>query len=222
MSLLFPDRCMYCGEIIIDSKVPICDECIKNMPVFKEKCCNICGRETAQCFCKIGDFAFDRNISVMRYDGVAKTIIRRMKFGKKPQLISFLANEMALKIKKEYKDKAFDFVTFVPMHPIKQMRRGFNQSYELAKIIAYKLDIPLYPTLKKKFKFKSQKNLKRKDRFKNIRGTFKSINKYTGKNILIIDDIMTTGATLSECALTLKRSGALHVFTATFAITYKK
>ncbi len=222
LSLLFPEKCIYCGEIMLKSPVPICENCAKNIPVIKGERCKYCSKEQSECFCKLGDYAFIRNVSVLKYEGVGTTIIKRFKFGKKIQLAGFIGKEIATCVKKDYSDINFDFITYVPMNRFKQFTRGFNQSELIAKEIGKILSLPVKNTLSKKFSFKEQKSKSRKDRIKSVRGQFKALSTYDNKTILLIDDVFTTGATLSECSLMLKRSNALQVYTATFAITYKK
>ncbi len=222
LSLLFPEKCVYCGEIIHKAIVPICKKCSLNMPVIKGTRCKYCGREQTECFCKLGDYAFVKNISVLKYDGVSSTLVKRMKFGKKPPLAEFMGKEIAQSVKLYYSDISFDFITFVPMNKYKEIKRRFNQAEVIANTVGNIVGLPVINTLKRKFSFKDQKHKNRKERFKNIKGQFGALSTYKYKTILLIDDVFTTGATLSECALMLKRAGALQVYTATFAITYKK
>ena len=222
LSLLFPERCVYCGEIMLKSPVPICKDCAKMLPVIKGERCKYCGGEQSYCFCKIGDFAFVQNISVLKYEGVGASIVKRMKFGKKPPLCNFIAKELANAIKQNYKDIDFDFISFVPMNKLKLIKRRFNQSEVIAQNVGRIIGLPVVNTLKRKFHFKDQKAKTRKERIKSIRGQFLPLSQFKNKTILLIDDVFTTGATLSECSYVLKRAGALHVYTATFAITCKK
>lgn len=221
-SLLFPEKCVYCGDVILKTSVPICKQCAKKIPVIKGTRCKYCGREQTECFCKIGDYAFVQNVSVLKYDSVAAVIIKRLKFGKKPQLAEFIAREIAQVVKLEYNDVNFDFITFVPMNRYKMFKRGFNQAKVIADNIGCILGIPVVNTLKRKFSFKDQKSKNKKERQKNIKGQFSSLSGYEKSTILLIDDVFTTGSTLNECSRVLKSCGALHVYTATFAITYKK
>lgn len=222
MSLLYPDKCHYCSKLIVNSKTGICDECASNLPIIKGDICERCGAELCDCNCKKGDFAFNSNISLMRFEGPAKSLVSRMKFGKIPQLTVFMGNEMSSLIKRKYQLCNFDAITYVPMNKLKQISRGFNQAELLALIIGEALNIPVVKTLNKKFSFSSQKARSRKDRFKKIKGAFIPISTFDYKNVLVIDDIITTGATLSECAYVLKKSGVQSVYCATFALTCKK
>ena len=220
ISYAFPDKCYYCGKFVLDKKVNICDNCLKTLPLIKGKKCAICGREEFSCFCKIGDFAFAANYSFMRYSGPCADIVKRFKFSGLPQLSEFMGNELGCYLKNECKDIKFDFVTFVPMHPIDEFRRKYNQSRLLAIRVAKHLDLKVVDCLSKRFSFKHQKSLNREERHKQIKGKFIVKKDLSNKTVLLIDDVFTTGATLNECAKVMKKAGAETVYTATFAISY--
>ena len=114
---------------------------------------------------------------------------------------------------------ATDIVTSVPINRIKKWRRGFNQSELIAKAVAERMGKQYRILLKDRYKFKTQKKLSYRDRFLNILNRYKIINEkfIRGKNILVIDDIFTTGATLNECARILLSAGASKVYSLTMA-----
>ncbi len=222
MSLLYPDRCLYCGKIITDHKISICKDCIIQLPIIKGERCARCGAAITDCKCKRFKLYIDRNISLLRYEGVGKTIIKRMKFNSLPQLTEFMGSELAILIKNHYNLDNIDAITYVPMHFIKRIKRGYNQAELLAQRVGEILDIPVVPTLKRKFSIDSQKDRKLKERFQKMRNAISCHKKFNYKNILIIDDVYTTGATINACALCLKQNGAQTVYSATFALTCKK
>ena len=130
---------------------------------------------------------------------------------------------MALAVKTVYADVKFDAVTYVPLTLRKFLKRGFNQSEVLTRQISKFLDLKILDKLIycKKSKI-SQHDLKNsKDRFRNVQGLYGCKHKVKG-NILLIDDIKTTGATLNECAKQLILSGADKVYCVTGLITYNR
>lgn len=165
---------------------------------------------------------FDRNISCYRYSGGMQKTVLNFKFNGRTELCRFMSDEMAVLAAQRYDGIAFDAVTYVPMPRLRQAMRGYNQSQLLADRIADRMGLPLVCTLKRKLTFDTQKKNSRTDRFTKIRNQFKVRGDVDGKTFLLVDDVITTGATLSECALTLKRAGAGKVFCVTFASTYKK
>ena len=217
-SLVFPDRCNFCGDILLDSKL-ICKKCINSLPLLKGEKCDVCGRELSLCKCKTGDFAFKRNISFMRYEGPCRELIIRYKFLALPQLSKFMGVELARLVKGEYSEFDFDFISYVPMNFVKKLHRKYNPAQLLAEEISKELRIPLASTMSKRFTFKQQKMLNKKERIKFVKGKFKAKQNLKGKKILLVDDVFTTGATLNECCKVLRSSGAEYVCTVTFAIS---
>ena len=221
ISYLFPNKCVCCGNIIPE-RISICDECRKNLHRIEGKLCEFCGREIPHCNCRRSENGFRRNVSVFRYDGSAAQIVKRFKMGKIPQISVYISNEMSMLIEREYGAVEFDCVTFVPMTRIKEMRRGFNHAELIAKRVSDNLHLPMRSLLKRSLGIHSQKSLNSVNRYKNVRGKFHTVKSVQGMTVLLVDDVITTGATLSECALQLKSAGAAAVFSATFASTYKK
>ncbi|MCK5580456.1 MAG: ComF family protein [Candidatus Omnitrophica bacterium] len=120
--------------------------------------------------------------------------------------------------------KDFDLIVPVPLHPWRLYKRGFNQSLLLADLISAHLGIPISSNnLIRGHYTKNQAKISKKERWTNIQGAFKikSSCEFVDKNILIIDDLMTTGATTSEIARVLKGAGAQKVCVLTPAITMK-
>ena len=221
MSYIYPDKCMFCGVPVGDGKVA-CKECFETIPYISGDTCERCGTEKEYCNCKVGDFAFKQNVSVFYFENSIKKMVYRFKFYKLPQIASVMADFMAKQVSVKYKDITFDLVTFVPVSPLKRVFRGYDQSKLLAKAVAERLGLPMEKTLSRKVFSRSQKYRKGKERRNNVRGKFKASQPLNAKRVLIIDDIMTTGSTLSECARVLKREGVKEVFCSTFAISCKK
>jgi len=105
------------------------------------------------------------------------------------------------------------------MNRIKKWERGFNQSELIAKWLSETLNKPYLPLLKEKSHYKTQKTLSYRERFLNILDRYKILNikKISSKNILIIDDVFTTGATINECARIIKSFGGANVYSLTIA-----
>ena len=117
-------------------------------------------------------------------------------------------------------DNDWDGVVSVPLHPVKFRERGFNQSDRLATSLATKLGIPLMDDVLSRVKFtKPQSTLSRAERFENVKGVFRSNGNVglSGKRLILVDDVMTTGATVNACAGALKRAGVLKVMVWTLA-----
>ena len=220
---LFPRRCVGCGEIIT-TQDSFCDYCFEMLPKTNvDNLCEKCGCIKKECQCKYNVFHFSRFTAPFYNDGPAKSGMYAFKFRRKLYFADAFAEQMALSVKNNFFDVKFDAVTFVPMTPKKELQRGYNQSYELAVRIAKILNLPLvHKALGCNAKKTIQHKTDFKDRFENVKGVYYPNVSLSGKTILLVDDIKTTGATLNECAKALLKAGALDVYCVTGLITKRK
>ncbi len=213
LNALFPSGCLGCNEII-DNGESFCEYCFEMLDrCGKYRVCSKCGLIKKNCDCSNFIFHFDSLTAPFYANDLIKQTMYRLKFRREEYVAEFFAKEMALSVKQSFPDVKFDIITYVPMHPIKYMQRGYNQSHLIAKEISKILDIPLAEKLlSAKYKRKAQYKTSRKERFKNIKGKFSCKYALNGKNVLLVDDIKTTGATLDECSKQLFISGANSVY----------
>jgi ComF family protein len=117
------------------------------------------------------------------------------------------------------RDREFDVIVPVPLHPARQRERGFNQASLLALALRDRVAAPIKPLLERVRYTTTQTAFDRTERIENLHGAFRLRRKadVRGLRVLLIDDVLTTGATLSECARVLKKAGAVSVFAATAA-----
>jgi ComF family protein len=166
--------------------------------------------------CRSGLRGFDRAASFGFYEGTLRTLIHLFKYsGMKP-----LAQPLARHLEKALSvDERYDAVVPVPLHWRKQWERGFNQSELLARHVAKRRGVPLMLALRRKRPTAVQASLAVAGRRRNVAGAFlaRSGADLAGKRILLIDDVMTTGATAGACATALKRGGAKSVSLLTLA-----
>ena len=226
---IFPGKCMFCNkEMRMSAKTPYCGRCYYNLPVktYENKCL-ICQRviygskDIKLCrTCEKHNLYFDVNYAPFTYKGTVKDAIKRFKF----QRSMWYGKYFAIFMEKELEDKniSADYIVYPPINRKTYKKRGYNQSEELAKHLSKRLGIPCISRAIRKLKENEKQSLqKRETRFSNVRGVFGIENKAAslikGKNILFVDDILTTGATASECAKILKKSGAVTVISATVA-----
>lgn len=219
ISFLFPEKCACCGEIIFN-KDGICARCKKALEPVEEKRCLKCGMGIKFCECKFNVFRFEGVVAPFYNFGVARRGIYNAKFNSRVAAHSFFIKEMSNCVEKYYGDVPFDAVTFVPTSRKRLYERGYNQSEILAKGVAEKLKLPLCDLLETKGKHSRQHEISNfKERFKNVNGVYFVKDKIKFKNVLLVDDIKTTGATLDECARGLKIAGAEKVYCLTALIT---
>lgn len=208
-SCFYPGRCPYCNTIITPNSL-CCEECAENITqediISKEIYCS--------------------NVSPFRLDGMYKNAIYSMKFSNRPGYAKQLAMPMVASVKKIYGEQLenIDYVAYVPTTKKSLHSRGYNQAYLLAKYVAMLLDIPCKDLLLKIKENDTQHLLTRKKRKHNVENVFGFNNRYNikDKNVLVIDDIYTTGSTLNECARVLLDSGAGYVLCTTYVTAVAK
>ena len=191
--ILFPVRCPYC-ETVIHKTEYACEDCKKKFP------------SPAIIKYAVGGY---KCTSPFPYDGIFKKAVKRFKFGNKGGYAKQLAFPMVQSILESYQGVDFDLITCVPMHKKRLAQRGYNQAELLARECAKIMNIPYCDTLEKFKENREQHSIKASERAKNVKGVYRTIDKelVRDKNILIIDDIITTGNTLGECAKILMKKG---------------
>lgn len=222
LDLLFPRRCPLCG-VVLRSNERICGRCAKDMTFIRRPICQRCGRPSGSCFCHLERFAFTRNVSPLLYTRAARRGIHRMKFSHVLSASVYFGRLMAGAARMEYADAGilFDAVIGVPMHPQDYHARGYNQADLLARTVADELRLPLVKRALVKYRRTSaQHTLSWRERRTNIKDVFRVSNPdaVRGKTILLCDDVMTTGSTLNECALTLLDAGAREIYCVTATV----
>lgn len=211
-----PRICPGCNKKLSVEEKPVCADCISSILIADED--------------RLQN-EFDKNFGstkvikdfyakfVFETDKTLQQIIHALKYKKQFKLGIFLGELIAEGIK--LKDWQIDLIIPVPIHHLKKAERGYNQSDYLAKGLSKSLNIACSEKMIKRIKYtESQTKLKMKERALNVSNAFKVRNaeKVKGKNILIVDDVCTTGATLLECGIVLYKAGANSVYTCSVAI----
>ena len=219
-ALFFPERCAFCG-MVTSAGEHTCTQCKSDLPVVSGIICKTCGCEKVFCSCKKKHFEFNCCLAPFYYEGIAKRGVLRYKFGNKQSSVRAFAIYAAEIIRREYFAEHFDFVTAVPMSKAEFRNRGFNQSEAFGIALAKELTLEFRKVLSKPFDTKPQRSCSATNRWGNVFGTFSVTSSLDGKRVLLVDDIMTTGATLNECAKMLKLAGATEVFCTVIASVKK-
>lgn len=197
----------------------ICDDCVAKMHKVGNITCTVCGRKVGSrnslCeACAENDVVFDEAYSVYCYDGAVRDIIHKFKYAGATWLADFGGKVMASE--HDLLANNIDYVTFVPMYKKKQKSRGYNQAELLARKFSYYTGTECRDLLKRLKNTIPQSQLDKEERHKNIENAIginsDCENLVKGKNILIVDDILTTGSSLNECAKILKNYGAAKVY----------
>lgn len=216
----FPRRCALCGDVVAIGD-DLCDLCRTN-PRIGSAPCDKCGKDKSRCECKNAHNTpdYERIVAPFYYEGNVIKAVHRFKFSSRPELATGMGDEMAKTVIREYGGIKFDYITYVPMSEKRQKRRGYNQSLELARRISGKIGVPLLDVFYKAYENPPQRNQSARMRRANIFGAFDVYDglNIEGKTFLIVDDVKTTGSTLSECAAVLDSYGAKKCFCVSFAI----
>ncbi len=207
LDAIYPTRCVLCRERQSPGRPIICPQCQATMP-------------SAAGDHKKGDY-FSECISALYYEGAVKSAVHRYKFQNAQAYAPAFGELIAERIYAEL-DGRYDRLSWVPLAPDRMRKRGYDQSQLLAANAARRLQKPLVRVLKKRRGVGAQSLTENADqRRQNIAGayTVTEPEQVGGRRILLIDDIVTTGSTLSECAKTLLKAGAEEVMCATLAMT---
>lgn len=210
VSLFYPNKCPGCGVINTENDGYLCDFCDKHIErIDQGKRCVYCGLEKPNCDCNKFIYYFDSCVSAFKNNGIAQQAFYSFKFSRKICYAPFFAGEMATAVEKAYKNIKFDMIVPVPTSIKSVSKYGFSPVKELSFELSDILDVPVnLKVLKCKQSKKPQHSGTLLQRVENVRGEFYSDCHLNGKKILLVDDIKTTGSTLSECARVIKFAGA--------------
>lgn len=224
--------CICCGKELSDDERPaeICFDCMGRLPVRFKGICLRCGENMIDGFCPHCDAPkdaepvyYDRIIAPMIYTDQPRKWILDYKDDGKP----WLGENISYFIAGAVNGESFDAVAFVPTSKSAVRRRGFDNSEYLARLTAKRLGLPLEKALTRISQSKDSPDLTREKRFESIKGVFTASDNLKeealkDKNVLLVDDVLTTGATASECARELKKLGAKTVTVAVLCRTELK
>jgi ComF family protein len=238
---LFPSDCRFCRAPLINiSRLPVCQACLSEIHPIEGTVCSVCGErlqtpftegdepEEARCgLCRKLAPPFVKAVAYGSYDGGLRELIHLLKY-EQVRPAAVVLGRMLKRAANALDSFGIDeaVVVPVPLHARKLRQRGFNQSVliaqEFIKLASGKM--VLHPrVLQRRRETESQIGLTRHQRRENIRGAFvvSRPREIAGRDVLLIDDVFTTGTTVSECARVLLRAGASKVFVATVARTLK-
>ena len=206
LDLLYPPRCVFCRKLLRSDETDVCKKCRSRLPqidgTFKR------GKFFTQC------------CSVYEYRDEAADSLKRYKFGGLRHYAAAYGRLLAMCILRERLE--FDVLTWAPISKKRRRARGYDQSRLLAEAVARELGVQCVQTLEKIRDNPAQSTMKdAAARHANVMGVYRAVmpERFADRRVLLIDDIITTGATLSECSFVLLNAGAAEVLCATVAAT---
>jgi ComF family protein len=232
VSVLFPAGCRICeGFLVRASRVPICDACLSSFCSVTHRKCATCGQplpslmgtetELVLCpACQQKTYAFERARSYGVYDGALVRAILMLKFEQIQPLGGWFAARLAELARAEAPAMAADVVVPVPLHRDREKERGYNQAAAISKPLAKILGLPHQAALLVRTRPRPDKQvLSLEERWASVRGAFATRpgSQVDKLRVLLVDDVLTTGATLDACTRALLDSGATSVVALTVA-----
>lgn len=240
--MFYPPRCPFCSSLLssfkgvaggetaglawagpVELEGLLCQDCLAKVPWLEEERCPRCGQapaiEAGYCpFCSRVPFAFDLCCVLGHYREGMRAAVHRFKYSGQKSLAPALGELLYLRLKSLPWAASLEAVVPVPLARERLAQRGYNQSFLLAKVLADRLQLPLLNLLEKKRETASQTGLSRAQRKGNVEDVFRCIHTPpTGSNLLLVDDVLTSGATSHAAALLLKDEGASRVGLAVLA-----
>ena len=227
VSLFYPAFCAICAAPI-EAGESLCASCTGKAPCIRAPFCAKCSQPfpgditgeftCANCADRVLHFA--AAVSAYRSRGVVREVIHSFKYGRQLHLRHQLGRWLGETLEDpRLAGRRFDFIVPVPLHPARQRERGFNQADLLAAALHRSSGIPLRNILQRTRYTTTQTQFDRSERMENLKDAFRLRRggNVQGLRMLLVDDVLTTGSTLSECASVLRAAGALSVHATTVA-----
>jgi ComF family protein len=226
-SLLYPSLCAICAEPVGEDDY-LCATCSGKAPRIKPPFCSKCSEpfagaitDTFSCAnCAHRTLHFEAAVCAYRSRGIVRQIVHEFKYGGQQHLRHPIAGWLAETLEDpRFSGRRFDAIVPVPLHPTRKRERGFNQAELLAALLSERAAVPSRDLLQRIRYTTTQTAFDRAERMENLHGAFRLRKNadVRGLRVLLVDDILTTGSTLSECARVLKAAGALSIHAATAA-----
>ena len=209
LNLLFPPKCILCGKLLKKEEQDLCRECRVDSPEYPDR------KEKLQ--------FLDSFTAVWYYEGSVRRSLLRYKFYNYRSLASGYGRLLAMKLLQAHPE-GFDCLTWIPVSRLRKLRRGYDQVELLAKAVGRELGLEPVPLLKKVRHNRPQSGLSDASRRRaNVLGAYQEVGRQriSGKRILLLDDILTTGATAGEAARVLLTAGAKEIHCAAIAAARK-
>lgn len=228
LDMLYPRQCIGCGGSEPEPFRYICWDCWSAASPVEPPFCERCGDPVAGavdhdfiCFsCSSENPAFDGARSAARYEGVVGEALRLLKYEHALWIAPDMAELLHNCMQAEFPTRTFDVVVPVPLHHVRRRERGFNQSAVLARELGRRIGCKTRPGMLRRIKpTTTQTHLTASQRLSNVKNAFESRKErwLAGRQVLLVDDVMTTGATVNACAKALKQGGATSVHVLTVA-----
>lgn len=217
LDFFFPRYCTLCGNRLSHHEQHICLPCYMHLPRTEYHAVEHSNMEKMFW----GQVPIERAVSFIHYTDSTKEILLQVKYKSNPLLGTYLISQYTKEIRDSHFFEGIDFIVPIPLHWIRRMKRHYNQSHYLAQGICAETGIPIYTkAVRRKVNNVSQTTLRRSERQDNVEGIFRLQHPepLQGKHILLIDDVMTTGATLISCMKELAKIPDIKISVLTLCV----
>ncbi len=229
LEFIYPENisCILCNKPIKKTNTySLCKECFRELHFIQSGCIK-CGKpiiyhllerqDIENCnYCFNKNFYFDKSISCIEYNDISKHMILDFKYKNKTYMVKYISTIMKEKL--DIENIKFDYILFVPLHKKRLKQRGFNQSEKIAKLLSEGIGIPTLDCIERIENTRRLYSLSRNERkieLKNVFSVNKMVCNIKDKNVLLVDDILTTGSTVNEISKLLKLNSVNKVFVIT-------
>jgi len=224
LDLLFPPQCFSCNKRLENSKNIICTTCSSSL-IQLENICPVCGNKLTpgECsYCKSNNWYFEKVISLFPYNRVVQDLIHNFKYNELTKISNLFAEYFSKFILEQNSFAHIDLVLPVPIHSVRKRARGYNQAEFISRKIARLTAAEHLPNLVRRKRFTlTQTRLTKNERKANVADAFTLKKGYdiSDKNVLLVDDVFTTGSTVNSISKLLRESncGKVYVFTVSHA-----
>ncbi len=209
LAMLYPAKCVFCCRLLSKEETDICASCRRRLPYLEGSLRRLPYSSGT--------------VAVLAYEGTVREAILRFKFRRVPQYSAAFGRLLAMKLAGQSLE--YDMICHVPVSRRRYRQRGYDQAARLAKATAQELGVPIYSLLQKIRHTPAQSGIHGPERRRaNVLGVYRVAHPelVRGRKILVIDDVITTGATLSECCRTLLDAGAAQVSCAALALVRRE
>lgn len=221
-ALFFPQACVLCHQWVLNPDwSPLCQDCFARLEPLGQRICYSCGVPLpgdvlgihGTCsHCRAQGNPFDFARAYGNYRGELRSMIIQFKFGHHQRLAYPLAALLHACYERSGLDLQPDWIVPVPLHVRRRRERGFDQTLTLSRILSRKLNVPVFPGLSRIKPTVPQSGLDLRQRLKNLRRAFRlsQPDRLSDQNIVLVDDVMTTGTTISEICRLLRMETSIH------------
>ncbi len=221
LHLVYPNVCLTCQSLLQPDETYICNNCQNSFDAFL-----LPNESTEVMLASLyklspNQTVIDDALSLYRFykKGKLQSLIHAIKYDGLSKLALEQGRRLGEAVLREKPHSKFDCIVPMPLHKLRRIERGYNQSERLAKGISEVIDVPVKELVARIRYTSTQTGFTLEGRKRNIKDAFECAVLLNGEHVLLIDDVFTTGSTLMECAKTLKQNGAGKITIATLAVT---